>query len=187
MGKIIIFSAPSGSGKTTIVRSAFKHFPELVFSISATTREKRGVEKEGVDYFFISESEFKRMIDSNEFVEWETFYGYYYGTLKSFINSNLEKNRSVVLEVDVKGALKIKNEYPNAVAIFIKPPSIEELKNRLHNRKTESDLDLIKRVERAEMEMGYQIHFDHIVVNDNLERAKNEVYNILNKVLNKEK
>jgi len=187
MSKIIVFSAPSGSGKTTIVRSALKRFPELVFSISATTREKRGVEKEGVDYFFLSESEFEKKIKLNEFVEWESFYGYYYGTLKSFINSNLNNNKSVVLEVDVKGALKIQKEYPNSVAIFIKPPSIEELKNRLQNRKTESDHDLFKRVERAKMEMEYQIHFDHIVVNDNLERAKNEVYNILDKVLNKEK
>ena len=187
MGKLIIFSAPSGAGKTTIVRSVFKKIPELVFSISATTRERRGVEKDGVDYFFISESEFKKKIELNEFVEWETFYGYYYGTLKRFINSTLENDKSIVLEVDVKGALKIKKEYPDAVGIFIKPPSIEELKNRLRNRKTESNEDLIKRIERAEMEIGYQKYFDYVVVNDNLDRAQKEVYKILNKVLNKEK
>ncbi len=187
MGRLIIFSAPSGAGKTTIVRSAFKKIPELVFSISATTRERRGVEKDGVDYFFISESDFKRKIEMNEFVEWETFYGYYYGTLKRVINSALENNKSIVLEVDVKGALKIKKEYPDAVGIFIKPPSIEELKNRLRNRKTESNEDLIKRIERAEMEIGYQKYFDYVVVNDNLDRAQKEVYEILNKVLNKEK
>ena len=186
MGKLIIFSAPSGAGKTTIVRSVFKKIPELVFSISATTRERRGVEKDGVDYFFISESEFKKKIELNEFVEWETFYGYYYGTLKRFINSTLENDKSIVLEVDVKGALKIKEEYPDAVGIFIKPPSIEELKNRLRNRKTESNTDLIKRIERAEMEIGYQKYFDYVVVNDNLDRAKKEVYDILNEVLNKE-
>ncbi|NOX67467.1 MAG: guanylate kinase [Chlorobi bacterium] len=186
MGKIIIFSAPSGSGKTTIVRSALKKFPELVFSISATTREKRGVEKDGVDYFFITEDEFKNKIEQNEFVEWESFYGYYYGTLKSFINSKMKNGKSVVLEVDVKGALKIKKEYPDAVAIFIRPPSIEELKRRLRDRKTESDEDLQKRIQRAEMEIGYQKYFDYVVVNDDLERAKKEVYEILNKELNTE-
>lgn len=186
MGKIVIFSAPSGSGKTTIVRSALKKFPELVFSISATTREKRGVEKDGVDYFFITEDEFKNKIEQNEFVEWESFYGYYYGTLKSFINSKMKNGKSVVLEVDVKGALKIKKEYPDAVAIFIRPPSIEELKRRLRDRKTESDEDLQKRIERAEMEIGYQKYFDYVVVNDDLERAKKEVYEILNKELNTE-
>ncbi|VAX26115.1 Guanylate kinase [hydrothermal vent metagenome] len=186
MGKIVIFSAPSGSGKTTIVRGALKKFPELVFSISATTREKRGVEKDGVDYFFITEDEFKKKIEQNEFVEWESFYGYYYGTLKSFINSKMENGKSVVLEVDVKGALKIKKEYPDAVAIFISPPSIEELKRRLRDRKTESDEDLQKRIERAEMEIGYQKYFDYVVVNDDLERAKKEVYEILNKELNTE-
>ena len=186
MGKIVIFSAPSGSGKTTIVRSALKKFPELVFSISATTREKRGVEKDGVDYFFITEDEFKKKIEQNEFVEWESFYGYYYGTLKSFINSKMKNGKSVVLEVDVKGALKIKKEYTDAVAIFIRPPSIEELKRRLRDRKTESDEDLQKRIERAEMEIGYQKYFDYVVVNDDLERAKKEVYEILNKELNTE-
>ncbi len=186
MGKIVIFSAPSGSGKTTIVRSALKKFPKLVFSISATTREKRGVEKDGVDYFFITEDEFKNKIEQNEFVEWESFYGYYYGTLKSFINSKMKNGKSVVLEVDVKGALKIKKEYPDAVAIFIRPPSIEELRRRLRDRKTESDEDLQKRIERAEMEIGYQKYFDYVVVNDDLERAKKEVYEILNKELNTE-
>lgn len=186
MGKIIIFSAPSGSGKTTIVKSALKKFPELVFSISATTREKRGVEKDGVDYFFITEDEFKKKIEQNEFVEWESFYGYYYGTLKSFINAKMKDGKSIVLEVDVKGALKIKKEYPDAVAIFIRPPSIEELKRRLRDRKTESDEDLQKRFERAEMEIGYQKYFDYVVVNDDLERAKKEVYEILNKELNTE-
>ncbi|MEN8192368.1 MAG: guanylate kinase [Bacteroidota bacterium] len=183
MSKVIIFSAPSGTGKTTIVRSVLKQFPDLVFSISATTREKRGVEKDGVDYFFLSEGEFKKKIEQDEFVEWETFYEYYYGTLRSFIESHLKANKSIVLELDVKGALKIKESYSNAVSIFIKPPSIDELKNRLRKRQTESDNDLIKRFERAEMEMKYQNKFDYIIVNDNLDRAKEEVYNIINKVL----
>ena len=179
MSKVIIFSAPSGAGKTTIGRSTFKKIPELVFSISATTRERRGVEKDGVDYFFISESEFKKKIELDEFVEWETFYGYYYGTLKNFINATLENNKSVVLEVDVKGALKIKKEYPEAIGIFIKPPSIKELKNRLRNRKTESNEDLVKRIERAEMEIGYQKYFDYVVVNQDLGVAVKQVLSII--------
>ena len=151
MGKIIIFSAPSGAGKTTIVRNALREFPKLVFSISATTREKRGVEKDGVDYFFISEKEFLQKIENEEFVEWETFYGYYYGSLKSFVDEQLGNNRSIVFEVDVKGALKIKETYPESISIFIMPPSLDELKTRLKNRKTENDKDLKKRFERAEM------------------------------------
>lgn len=187
MGKIIIFSAPSGAGKTTIVRNALKEFPELIFSISATTREKRGVEKEGVDYFFLSEKDFLKKIENDEFVEWETFYGYYYGSLKNFVNEQLINNQSIVFELDVKGALKIKETYPEAVSIFIMPPSLDELKTRLKNRKTENDKDLKKRFERAEMEMEHHEHFDYIVINDNLENAKKEVYNILNKILEKEK
>lgn len=183
MNKVIIFSAPSGTGKTTIVRSVLKHFPELVYSISATTREKRGVEMDGVDYFFLTEDEFKKKIDQNEFVEWESFYGYYYGTLRSLIDSNLKENKSIVLELDVKGALRIKKAYSNAVSIFIKPPSIDELKNRLKLRKTESEDDLDKRVERAEMEMEYQNQFDYVVDNENLEVAKEKVYKIINRIL----
>jgi len=114
MSKIFVVSAPSGAGKTTVVRNVITKFPEITFSISATTRSRRNYEIDGVDYFFMDETEFKKKIDANEFVEWETFYGYYYGTLKSFINSEIQKNKSVLLEVDVKGAVKIKSVYPEA-------------------------------------------------------------------------
>jgi len=144
MSKIFIVSAPSGAGKTSIVRSVLKRIPEIVFSISATTRIKRNFELDGVDYFFMSEVEFKEKIEANEFVEWETFYGYFYGTLKSFVNSETKKGNSVLLEVDVKGAMKIKEVYPEAISIFILPPSVDELRKRLINRKTESDADLEK-------------------------------------------
>lgn len=187
MSKVFVVSAPSGAGKTTIVRNVLSRLPEIEFSVSATTRERRSFEVDGVDYFFLSEDEFNKKIEAEEFVEWETFYGYYYGTLKSYINSRLDNGKSVLLEVDVKGALKIKQEYPDAIMVFILPPSIDELKRRLINRKTESDSDLQKRFERAKMEIDFQTHFEHRIVNDNLENAKEKVYDILSKELKKEK
>jgi len=187
MSKVFVVSAPSGAGKTTIVHNVLSELPEIEFSVSATTRKKRNFEVDGKDYFFLSEVEFKEKIEANEFVEWETFYGYYYGTLKSYINSRIEDGKSVLLEVDVKGALKIKEEYPDAVMIFILPPSIDELERRLVNRKTESETDLKKRVERAKMEIEFQTYFEHKVVNNILEDAREKVFNIISNELTKEK
>ena len=177
--KLYVFSAPSGSGKTTIVRDVLKNFSEFVFSISATTRKKRSTEKEGVDYFFISEEEFQKKIDTGEFVEWEKFYDYYYGTLKNVVDGNLAKDLSTVFEVDVKGALSIKKVYKNSVLVFIVPPSIDVLKDRLIKRNTETDEDLKKRIERAEMELSFKDQFDYVVSNVNLEEAKKEVKKII--------
>ncbi len=185
-GKLFVFSAPSGSGKTTIVKNTLKHFPELIFSISSTTRERRANEVNGKDYFFISEDEFKKKIESDEFIEWEIFYDYYYGTSKSFVDDNRKNGRSVVFEVDVKGAVSIKNTYPDAVLIFIKPPSIEELKERLVKRNTENEVDLKKRFERAEMELGYEKYFDHVIENENLEEAKEKAIKIIESEIYKE-
>mgnify|MGYP005840204975 CR=1 FL=1 len=185
--KLFVFSAPSGSGKTTIVREILKIFPELVFSISSTTRKKRKKEIDVKYYFFISEEEFEKKILNNEFIEWEKFYDYYYGTLVEFIESQLQNSKSVVLEVDVKGALSIKKSYPQSVLIFIMPPSLEELKKRLLQRQTESHEDFLKRIHRAEMELSYKDKFDYIIVNDSLERAKNEVVEIIKNEINQEK
>ncbi|MCL6099963.1 MAG: guanylate kinase [Bacteroidetes bacterium] len=184
--QLFVFSAPSGSGKTTIVREVLKCFPDFVFSISATTRKRRASEKNGVDYFFISEDEFKKKIDNGEFVEWEKFYDYYYGTIKRLIDENLEKDLCTVFEVDVKGALNIKEAYPNSVLIFIAPPSIEELRKRLIERNTETEEDLRKRIERAEMELGFKDRFDYVVSNIDLELAKKEVKKIIEKERSKE-
>ncbi|MEW6702509.1 MAG: guanylate kinase [Bacteroidota bacterium] len=181
MAKLFVFSAPSGSGKTTIVHDVLKNFPGFVFSVSATTRKRRNSEKEGIDYFFITDEEFKKKIDLGEFVEWEKFYDYYYGTLKNFVDENLAKGISLVFEVDVKGALNIKKAYSNSVLIFIAPPGIEELKERLIKRNTETDEDLKKRVERAEMELSFKDRFDYVVYNIDLEKAKEEVKRIIEK------
>jgi len=176
---LFVFAAPSGAGKTTIVRDVLKNYCEFVFSISATTRKKRQTETDGIDYYFITENDFLKKIESNEFVEWERFYDYYYGTLKSQVVSNIEKGLHTVFEVDVKGAVKIKDCYPNAVLIFIAPPSIDELRNRLIQRNTETEEDLKKRIERAEMELSYKDKFDYVVSNVDLERAKEEVRKII--------
>ncbi len=182
----MVFSAPSGAGKTTIIKYILKEFPQLVFSVSATTRAKRENEIDGKDYFFISEDEFKQKIENNEFVEWESFYGYYYGTLKSFIDETVQSGNTIVLELDVKGALNIKNQYPNAVLIFIEPPSKEALAERLKRRNTESEADFKKRIERASMELQYKDRFDYSVVNADLEVAKEEVKKIVENEINKE-
>lgn len=185
-GKLLVFSAPSGAGKTTIVKDVLKNYKDFVFSISVTTRKKRKDEIDGVDYFFTTEKEFKKKIDNNEFVEWEKFYDYYYGTLKNYVDDNISKGITTVFEVDVKGALNIKKVYPHAVLIFIAPPSIEELQTRLKNRNTETEEDFKKRIERAEMELSFKDKFDYIITNVKLEEAKKEVKRIIDKVISKE-
>ena len=159
--------------------SILKIFDDLVFSVSATTRNRREVEVDGKDYFFITEEEFERKIDNKEFIEWERFYDYNYGTLRSFVDDKIAKGLSVVLEVDVKGAINIKKNYPQAILIYIAPPSMEELKERLINRKTETKEDLEKRIKRAEMEIQFQDKFDYVVVNNKLEDAVEEVKKVI--------
>lgn len=182
-GKIIAVASPSGGGKTTIVRRILKQFPELIFSVSATTRPKRPDEIHGADYFFISEDEFKQRIENDEFVEWERFYDYYYGTFKSFISENIEEGRSLVLEVDVKGALSLKKIYPESNLIFIDPPSLDELIKRLKIRNTESPEDFQKRIDRAKMELELKEKFDFIVENKVLEKASEEAISLVSKIL----
>ena len=182
-GKLFVFSAPSGTGKTTIIKHVLDQFPELSFSISATTRAKRFSEREGVDYYYLDRDTFKEKVSNDEFLEWGKFFGYYYGTLKAPVFEKINNGISIVLEVDVKGALNIKDVYPNSVLIFVSPPSIEELKTRLLNRKTESDADFKKRIERAEMELGYKDKFDYNIYNINLEEAKKEVIEIIKREL----
>lgn len=182
-GKIFVFSAPSGAGKTTILKQILERFPELVVSVSATTRKPREGEINGKDYFFISEGEFLSKINNHDFVEWEKFYDYYYGTLKSSVEDTLDLGNSMIFEVDVKGALSIKKVFPHAYLIFIQPPDIAELKRRLEARNTESNEDLRKRVERAEMELNFKDMFDYVVINSDLELAVEKVNGIILKAL----
>ena len=186
-GEIIAVSAPSGGGKTTIVKQILKKFPEIVFSVSATTRPKRESEKNGVEYYFITEAEFKQKINNDEFVEWEKFYDYYYGTFKSVVEENVKYGKSVLLEVDVKGAISLKRIYPEAHLIYITPPSFEELVKRLRERRTESESDMKKRIERAKMELSVKDKFDYFIDNNDLNKAINDTSDLINKILNKEK
>jgi len=176
---LIVISAPSGCGKTTIVRELRRRYPEVEFSVSATTRPKRPREVQGKDYFFLSKEEFKKKIGQGELVEWEEIYGDYYGTLKSEIDRVQRNGMPMLFDVDVKGALTIKKQYPEAVLIFIKPPSMEALKARLMMRKTESEEALKKRLERVPMELEQGKYFDHSVVNDTVDNAVAEVENIV--------
>ena len=185
-GRIIAISAPSGSGKTTIVRRVLKDIPELIFSVSATTRKRRKDEKEGVDYYFITENEFKNKIDNNEFIEWEKFYDYYYGTYKKVVDIAVNDGKTVILEVDVKGALSLKKIYPDAVLIYIVPPSFDEIVNRLVKRKTEDRADLQKRIDRAKMELELKDKFDYFVDNTELEKAVEETESLIRKLITKE-
>jgi len=182
-GKLFVFSAPSGTGKTTLIKNVLEKFHELSFSISVTTRSKRNSETNKVDYYFINEEKFKERVRNEEFLEWGKFFGYYYGTLKKLVFEKINNGKSVVLEVDVKGALNIKEVYGDSVLIFISPPSMEELKNRLYNRNTESEEDFKKRIERAEMELNYKEKFDYNVYNYNLDDAKLEVNEIIKREL----
>ena len=184
-GAIIAISAPSGTGKTTILRRILSDFPEIVFSVSATTRKRRKNEVEGADYFFISEEEFKKKIHNNEFVEWELFYDYYYGTFRNFIENCINNGKSVILEVDVHGAVEIKRIYPDAILIYIAPPSLEELRIRLKKRQTENEEDLKKRIERAKMELSHKDKFDYFIINNDLNTAYYEIKILIGKIIDR--
>lgn len=176
-GKAIIFSAPSGSGKTTIVQHLLTQNQDLEFSISACTRDKRGrSEVHGKDYYFLSPEDFKNKIDQDEFVEWEEVYaGNFYGTLKSEVQRIWDSGRHVIFDVDVKGGINLKKYFKDsALAIFVKVPSVEILKQRLNDRGTESDDSLSRRLFKAEFEMSFETQFDVTIINDDLERAKKE-------------
>lgn len=183
-GKLIIFSAPSGTGKSTIINWLMQNHKELnmAFSISCTSRAPRGTEQNGVEYFFLTPEEFKKRIKADEFLEYEEVYtDRFYGTLKSQVEKQCDAGQNVVFDVDVKGGCNIKKHYGSkAISIFIMPPSIEELRRRLESRATDAPGVIDQRIARAEFEIGFADKFDKVVVNDNLDKAKNEVLEIIN-------
>ena len=186
-GKLIVFSAPSGSGKTTIVRWLLeKKELNLEFSISAASREPRPTEKDGVDYYFLSLKEFKRRIKEDEFLEWEEVYrDNFYGTLKSEVERIWKEGKHVIFDIDVVGGLDIKKLYPErTLAVFVKPPSIEELKIRLKKRKTESEDRINMRVAKASIELATAPQFDYIIENNDLDTALAEAYELVAKHIN---
>lgn len=171
--KILIITAPSGAGKTSITHHLMSQYPQLAFSVSAATRQARENEVNGRDYYFISEKEFKQKIKEKAFAEWEMVYeGKYYGTLKSELERIWANDRIPVLDIDVKGALHVQQQYPvNTLSIFIEPPSVDELKARLQGRGTETPESLAARVNKATYEISFKSHFDKVIVNDNLTTA----------------
>jgi guanylate kinase len=186
-GKLIIFSAPSGAGKTTIVRHLLEKNLNLEFSISATSRGIRHTETDGKDYYFLTPEEFRSKIENNEFLEWEEVYsGTYYGTLKSEVERIRSKRKNVIFDVDVVGGCNIKEFYGDeALAVFVQPPSVEELRNRLVSRSTESPEIIEKRIAKAEYELTFASQFDCIIVNDNLEKACIDAENCIREFINK--
>jgi guanylate kinase len=180
--KIIIITAPSGAGKTSITRYLLGKYPgKLAFSVSAATRQPRGAEKEGVDYYFISEAEFTHKIQQGEFVEWEMVYkGKYYGTLKSELQRIWNDGKAQVLDIDVKGAIHVQQQFPDStLSLFIEPPSVDELKRRLMSRGTETEDSLNTRVSKAAYEISFKHYFDKIIVNQDLEQACSEAEEII--------
>jgi guanylate kinase len=186
MGKLIIFSAPSGSGKTTIVKELMKKMPVLAFSVSATTRPIRGEEKDAVDYYFLNVEEFKSKIANNEFAEWEEVYeNRFYGTLRSEIERIWTLGKHVVFDVDVKGGISLKAQFgSSALSVFIQAPSIEALRERLVNRQTDTEEEIDKRIDKAAYEMTFAPKFDVVVINNKLDRAISEAFVLVNNFIN---
>lgn len=186
-GKLIIFSAPSGSGKSTIINHLLTRDLNLEFSISATSRPPRGAERHGVEYYFMTPEEFKLKIDNNEFLEYEEVYkNRFYGTLKREVDSKLASGKNVVLDIDVKGGMNVKNIYKeNALALFIQPPSIEELERRLRGRATDTEEVILQRIAKAEHELSFASQYDAIIINDTLEHALQKAFNIISDFIKK--
>lgn len=179
-GKIFIISAPSGTGKTTVISKVVQGVPNLVLSVSTTTRSPRPGEKEGVDYHFVNEDSFNTMIKRGEFVEWASVHGHLYGTSKQVVNGLIKDGKHVLLDIDVQGAEKFKKTYPFSVTIFILPPSFDDLAKRLSKRGTEPKEEIEKRVKDAEEEYKRRHEYDYQVVNENIDEAASELIEIIN-------
>ncbi len=177
--QLIVISAPSGAGKTTVCKMLMARNNKIQISVSATTRPARATEEDGVDYIFLSQNEFKLKVNGNEFLEHEIVHGYHYGTLKSEVEKLLSQGFDVIFDIDVNGALTIKRKYPDAILIFLKPPSLDELKDRLKRRKSDNPDEIEKRLTRLPQEYQKSERFDYIVINDDLSRTVEIVEQIL--------
>ena len=186
--KLIVFSAPSGAGKTTLVKHILSQFTNTNFSISATSRSPRGNEKDGVDYYFLSKSEFKKKINNNEFIEFEEVYGgIHYGTLISEVENIWANNKIAIFDIDVVGGFNIKKMYPeNTLSIFVMPPSIDTLRKRLISRGDVSDDEINRRIKKAELELDFASKFDKIIINNDLEESKKIASNLVNEFIKDE-
>lgn len=188
-GRIVIISAPSGTGKTTLLKNVLPDIPGLSFSVSATSRNPRKNEVDGKDYYFVTPEEFEKRVTENQFVEWEEVYeGIRYGTLRSELNRIWQQGRSVVFDVDVMGGMKIKKQYPlQSLSVFIRPPTMQSLRERLLGRATDDPLSIEKRLARAEYELNFASRFDQVIVNDNLQTAIKDLRETLQIFLSKNK
>lgn len=187
MSKLIIISAPSGSGKSTIINYLISKGLPLGFSISATSRAPRGTEKNGVEYYFLAPDEFRQKIQNDEFLEYEEVYkDKFYGTLKSEVDRIADSGKTAVFDVDVKGGVNIKKFYgERALSVFIQPPSINELRARLEGRGTDAPEVINDRIKRAEFELSYADKFDHVIINDDLQKAEDEAYELISSFIKK--
>jgi len=178
-GHLFILSAPSGAGKTTLSKALLKKHDEMIYSISFTTRPPRKGEQDGIDYFFISEDRFKEGIAKKKWIEWALVHGNYYGTSADFISEKLNEGKDILLEIDVQGAVKIKDYYPDSISVFIMPPSFETLRKRLESRGLDNTDIIDNRLENAKKEMAQKDLYDHIVINDDLTRAMEDLFSII--------
>jgi len=184
-GKLIVISGPSGVGKTTLYKKLLEDFKDsLSFSISATTRKPRKGEIDGKDYYFISKQEFLEKIKNNEFLEWTFIYDNYYGTLFKNVNEIINNGKNCLLDVDVQGGTKIKMEFKDSILIFIAPPSFDELKKRIEQRKTDTPESIKERITNAERELNYSKFYDYIIINDTIENAYNKLKNLISNIIN---
>ena len=181
-GRLIVISAPSGAGKTTLVKKLLQHYPELPLAISWTTRPRRKNEISGTDYHFVTDDEFFQGRQQGHFLEFEKVHGYFYGTPRDQVEQLIDKGKSVILDIDTKGALTVKRTHPNAALIFIQPPSLEVLRNRLEGRDTESQEEIDRRLRNAEQEMRAKEQFDYVIINQEIEPAFGELSNHINEI-----
>ncbi|MDF2674011.1 MAG: guanylate kinase [Clostridiales bacterium] len=178
-GLLVVISGPSGAGKGTLCKVLLERNKELKLSVSCTTRSPRAAEREGINYFFITKDKFDEMKEKDEFLEYAEVYGNYYGTPMSYVNKVLEEGKDVILEIDIQGALKVKNKYPDGVFIFIMPPTMDELKNRIKKRGSETEESLLRRFRSAFEELNYLSSYNYVVINDEIDPAVNKLENII--------